>query len=94
MYSRLMTTDEYLVYWGVVGRTHVPVLPDRALEECSMSREVPKSDSIARGLTPIYQYSIKSKMSLAYIIRSSSQVNKTLPGFRSRCNIDLSCFQR
>ena len=53
-------TDEYLVYWGVVGRAHVPVLPDRALEECSISREVPKSDSIARGLTPVYQYSIKS----------------------------------
>jgi hypothetical protein len=30
--------------------THVPVFPEREPEEWSISREVPKSDSMARGL--------------------------------------------
>lgn len=47
----MVTIDEYMENVSVVnGGTHVPVLPDRALEECSMSRDVPKSDNIARGL--------------------------------------------
>ena len=29
---------------------YVPVLPERAREEWSISRDVPKSDNIARGL--------------------------------------------
>jgi len=29
---------------------YVPVLPERAREECNMSLDVPKSDNIARGL--------------------------------------------
>jgi len=35
----------------IISVTHVPVFPDRSVrEELIMSREVPKSESIARGL--------------------------------------------
>ena len=39
-----------------------------------MSCDVPKSDSIARGISFPW-----------------SHVNRTFPGFRSRCNMDLVC---
>lgn len=43
--------------------THVPVLPDHALEEWSMSRDVLKSDNITRGLGTIYQWNTKDARS-------------------------------
>ena len=40
-----------ICWWKVKRwRTYVPVFPDRARELCIISREVPKSDSMARGL--------------------------------------------
>ena len=71
--------------------TYVPVFPDLALE-LSMSCEVPKSESIALGLE-LYQYTIiaqhaeRTDMSLP-----SSQVRSTLPGLRSKCKMDFSCY--
>jgi len=76
----------------IVFGAYVPVLPERAREECNMSLDVPKSDNIARGLGK--EVSVKIVPGRRRIHQSSSShVRSTLPGFRSRCNIDLSCLK-
>lgn len=68
----------------------VPVLPDRAADECSMSRDVPKSDSMARGLQrTMRKVYLRAKKYYTHVSRPSSHVRSTFPGLRSRCNIDL-----
>jgi hypothetical protein len=74
-----------------VAGTDVPVLPLLAPGVCIMSREVPKSESIARGLRGLQDTRTTVYRKYAYMRVTSSQVRRTLPGFKSRCRMLLSC---
>lgn len=71
------------------------MLPDRVGDVWSMSRDVPKSESIARGLA-VYQLNGDSRQhnKHTHIKLPSSHVSSTLPGLRSRCNIERSCWHK
>jgi hypothetical protein len=84
--GRRVPTDSGAAY------SSVPVFPVRPTL-ASMSRDVPKSQSIARGLGRGQRMHAKvgRRAAGAYISRPVSAVSRMLPGLRSRWRIDLSC---
>jgi len=90
-YSSLDINSASWLLW--LPPTYVPVFPDRTGLFPIISREVPKSESIALGLDESLKVGVNAKWD-THISLPSSQVKSTFPGFRSKCSIERSCCRK